>query len=91
MLIPLVIGLVLIALIFATAKYFQVPSKLPLVIAICMYGVVVLAGLGVIPVAKEQLQMILSKVPTAIGLYGALAAVIYFQAFMWMKHQSSRK
>jgi hypothetical protein len=90
MLIPLVVGLVLIALIMATAKIFKVSSKLPLAIAIGMYGVFVLAALGVIPVAKEQFQMILSKVPTAIAIYAAVAAVIFFQAFMWIKHNSSR-
>ena len=90
MLIPVVIGLILIALIMATAKYFNVSSKLPLSISIGMYMVVVLAAIGIIPVAREQFQLILSIVPIAIGVFAAVAAVIFFQAFMWIKHQSSR-
>ena len=81
MLIPVVIGLILIALIMATAKYFNVSSKLPLAISIGMYMVVVLAAIGIIPVAREQFQLILSRVPIAIGVFAAVAAVIFFQAF----------
>jgi len=90
MLIPVVVVLVLMALIMATAKYFKVPSKLPLAISVGMYAVFFLAASGVIPVAREQFQMILSKVPTAIAMYAAVAAMIYFQAFIFMKQQSSR-
>jgi len=55
-----------------------------------MFAVFVLAARGIIPVAKEQFQMILRNDLAAIVLYGALAAVIYFQACVWMKQKSSR-
>jgi len=90
MLIPVIIVLVLIALIMATAKKFKVSGTIPLAIAIAMFGVFVLAARGIIPVAKEQFQMILSNDLAAIALFGALAAVIFFQAYVWMKQKASR-
>ena len=90
MLIPVIILLILIALVMVTARKFKVSIKLPLLISIGMYGVFFLAASGVIPVAKEQFQLILSKVPTAIAIYAAVAAMIYIQAYIWMKQQSSR-
>jgi uncharacterized membrane protein (Fun14 family) len=89
MLIPLIIILILIALVMATAKAFKVSFKIPLTISIGMYAFFVLAASGVIPVAKEQFQMILSRDLTAIAMYGAVAALIYFQAFIWMKQKAS--
>ena len=90
MLIPVIIGLILIALVMATAKKFNVSATIPLGIVIAMYVVFVLAARGIIPVAREQFQMILRNDLAAIGLYGVLAAVIYFQAHVWMKQKSSR-
>ena len=90
MLIPFIIILILIALIMATAKAFKVSFKIPLTISIGMYLFFVLAASGIIPVAKEQFQMILSRDLTAIAMYGAVAALIYFQAFFWMKQKASQ-
>lgn len=90
MLIPLIVALILIALVMATAKAFKVPFKLPLAISVGMYAFFVLAAIGVIPVAREQFQMILSRDLTAIAMYGAVAALIYFQAFYWMKQKASQ-
>jgi uncharacterized membrane protein (Fun14 family) len=89
MMIPLITMLVLIALVMATAKTFKVAFKLPLTISVGMYAFFVLAASGVIPVAREQFQMILSKDLTAIAMYGGVAALIYFQAFYWMKQKAS--
>ena len=90
MLVPVIIILVLIALVAATAKKFKVSSTVPIGISIAMFVVFVLAARGIIPVAKEQFQMILSKDLTAIAMYGAVAAMIYVQAYVWMKQKSSR-
>jgi uncharacterized membrane protein (Fun14 family) len=90
MVIPLIIALVLAALVMATAKAFKVPFQIPLVISIGMYGFFALAAMGVIPVAREQFQMILSRDLTAIAMYGAVAALIFFQAFFWMKQKASQ-
>lgn len=90
MLIPLLVLLILIALVMATAKAFKVSFKTPLAISIGMYVFFVLAAWGIIPVAKEQFQMILSRDLTAIAMYGAVAALIYFQALIWMKQKASQ-
>lgn len=91
MLVPVIVILVLMALIKATAKKLNVSSTVPLAVSIGMYVVFVLLAKGIIRVDEGQIESVLSGVAIAIGLYVAVAAVIYIQAYIWMKRKSKQQ
>jgi uncharacterized membrane protein (Fun14 family) len=89
MFVPVILIIIMAALIKKTAKKFDVSATPPLVGAIGVYAVFVLATKGVIRVEEDQIHSVLSGVLTAIGLYVAVAVVVFIGAFIWMKIQSS--
>jgi hypothetical protein len=91
MLVPVICVIILAGLIKRTAKKLDVSATPPLVVAIGIYVVFVLAARGIITVEEGNIQSALSGVGMAILLYVAVAAVIFIGVFIWMKIQSSSR
>jgi uncharacterized membrane protein (Fun14 family) len=91
MLVPVILIIMLAALIKKTAKKLDVSATPPLVVSVGIYVVFVLAARGIITVEEDQIQSVLSGVLTAIGLYVAVAVVVYIGVFIWMKIKSSSR
>jgi ABC-type methionine transport system permease subunit len=90
MLVPFIIILILIVLVMATAKKFNVSATVPLAVALVMYAVFQLFAKGIIRVDDGQIEKALSMGSMAMILDIVVAVVIYIQAFIWMKQKSSR-
>lgn len=91
MLVPVILIIILVSLIKTTAKKLDVPATPPMVGAIGIYVVFVLAARGIITVDEEQAESVITGVLTAIGIYVAVAALVFLGALIWMKIQSSSR